>query len=218
MYLREAKIGQLVRWNAKKANSYVRTLNFDLGEEATALVGQVFGVIGVEASKAGGTALAAHIEDAFIQGISEALRHLPDSPTQEQIFQRAISRVNHAINSILDEDGLPIGPHQVTGAIISRKGADVVAAAWGHPSLLLVHPVAGTAKIYDLLLVSGEEERVPKAIAAPAARGFANLIYGSIGSKDRLLIATRELREFIEEKKLSSVLVGNDPETAWPNR
>lgn len=206
----EPRVGQLVRWHAKKSHTYVRALHFDLSDEAKALIGQVFGVISAETDQRHGDTLTAHIEDAFIHGLSDAVRNLSDASTQEQVFQRAIARVNHTIASLLDDDGLPIGPHQICGAIVSRRRDEAVAAAWGHPSLLLVRPGKGAVRIYDLLLESREEERVPHAIAAPTARGFSNLIHGGLGEQDRLVLATRELREFVDERRLTAAVTAND--------
>ncbi len=208
--LGEPRIGQLVRWHAKKSHTYVRALHFNLSDEAKSLIGQVFGVIAAETGSRHGDALTAYIEDAFIQGLSEAVRQHTDVPTQEQVFQRAIARVNHTVSGLLEDDILPIGPHQICGAIVSRRREETVAATWGHPSLLLVRPSDGSAKIYDLLLESREEERLPHAIAAPSARGFSNLIHGQLGEQDRLVLATRELREFVDERRLATAVIAND--------
>ena len=210
----ESRIAQLVRWDARKSAGYVRTLVFEMGADARALVGQVFGVLAVESSVRSGDALAAYIEDAFVQGVFEAVKKLPDSPTQERLFQGAVTRVNHTISTLLDDGGLPIGPHQVTGAIVSRKGAEVVAVAWGHPALLLVRQAAHGGRVYDLLLESGAEERSSKALSAPAVRGFSHLVCGRIAPTDKLLTATRPLREFLDDKTLIASVLGRDPDTA----
>jgi uncharacterized membrane protein len=207
----ESRVSQLVRWNAKKGRVYVRTIAMDLTGEARDLVGRVFGTLAVDGSAKNGDSLAAFIEDALTQGLSDAHRKLPKDANQEQAFQAAISKVNHMLSRLLDGDGLPISPEKVCGAVVSQKGLEIVAACWGQPSLLLFHPAAGQTMIIDLLADSESDQTY---VGRPAPRGFTNIVAGRMGKRDRLVVATRDLREVFGEEKLCAVISANEPDAA----
>lgn len=207
----ESRVSELVRWNAKKGRIYVRTISMELAGEARDRVGRIFGTLAVEGQPRTGDSLAAFVEDALSQGITDSLRRLPKDAGQEQVFQTAVAKVNHTLSRLLDGEGLPVAPEKVTGAVISQKGLEIVAACWGQPSLLLFHTAGGKTTIIDLLADS--DESTPY-VGRPASRGFANMISGRMGRNDRLVASTRDLREIFGEEKLRTIIADNDPEAA----
>lgn len=199
----ETRISHLTRRSAS-SRVFVGTVMTDLSTQARARVGNVGGVISAETSAKAGGVMVAGIEDAIVRGISDALRRLPAEAPQEAIFESAVTRTNEALRRLIDERGLPVDPAGVRGALLARKGRDMVAAVWGDPCLLLYHPTPHGVQTFDLL---GDEP-------AGQTAGFIHLISGCIGREDKLLVSTADLRPIIGEEKLRIIVAGNDPSDA----
>lgn len=209
-----ARMSQVVRWDAKKGAAFVQSLELGLDRETAERVGRVYGLLAADTKGRKGEALAAHLEDAFVRGAAEAVRKLPGDAPQDQLFEAAISRANHALNRLFGEYGLDVEPERVTSAIIAVKGHDVVAATWGKPNVLLYHPLPnGGAKAFDLVDESRAEPPSPFK-TANARRCFGSIIAGRMGKRDRLLLSTHDLRAYLGEDKLEATVVANEPDAA----
>ncbi len=207
-------MSQLVRWDAKKGATFVMALSLPLDKETADRVGRVFGIITADTKGRKGEALAAHLEDAFTRGAAEAVRKLPGDAPQDQLFEAAIARVNHAMNRLFGEYGLDVEPERVTSAIIAVRDHDVVAATWGKPTVLLYHPLpSGRAKVLDLVDDSQAEAPAPFK-TANVRRCFGSIIAGRMGKRDRLLLSSHDLRPYLGEEKLEATVVANDPAAA----
>ncbi|MBI4457442.1 hypothetical protein HY633_00575 [Candidatus Uhrbacteria bacterium] len=208
-----ARVSELVRWNVKNGRVYAKSMAVPLQGKARKTLGSVFGVIGGEFAPKVGDSLALIIEEAFRDGLEDALLNLPVAATREDIFEAAMINVNASLVEAAAQN-LPFAPDRIRAALVAQRGHEIVAAAWGDPNLLLFHPSPSNgAKIFDLLAdTRGERE---KALFDPAARrGFGSLIAGVVGRRDRLLISTADLRELLGAQKLTSVIVANEPESA----
>jgi len=193
---------------------FVQTLDLRLDRETTARIGRVYGLIAADTKGRKGEALAAHLEDAFVRGAAEAVRKLPGDAPQDQLFEAAISRSNHALNRLFGEYGLDVEADRVTSAIIAVKDHDVVAATWGKPNVLLYHPLPnGRAKAFDLVDDSKAEPAAPFK-TANARRCFGSIIAGRMGKRDRLLLCSHDLRTYLGEEKLEATIIANEPEAA----
>lgn len=207
-------MSQLVRWDAKKGATFVQSLSLPLDKETADRVGRVYGIIAADTKGRKGEALAAHLEDAFTRGAAEAVRKLPGDAPQDQLFEAAIARVNHAMNRLFGEYGLDVEPERVTSAIIAVREHDVVAATWGKPTVLLYHPLpGGRAKVFDLVDDSKAEAPAPFK-TANVRRCFGSIIAGRMGKKDRLLLSSHDLRPYLGDEKLEATVVANDPVAA----
>ncbi|MDD5251010.1 MAG: hypothetical protein PHT12_00075 [Patescibacteria group bacterium] len=204
----QAIISQLTRFHPRDKTVFVRGLAVDLSDEVRNRVGDFVGVIRAECPVKAGEALAAHIEDAVMRGLTEAIRRLPAEADQERLFEAAVSKVNDALYRLLGEDGLPVNPDRVSSILMTQAGQAVVAAAWGQPSLLLFHPRAdGRVEALDLL----EDEA---AAVTSRGFGFSHLVSGSVGRRDRLLIATDELRNAVGQEAVASAVMSLAPNEA----
>ncbi len=206
-------MSHLVRWDAKKGATFVHALRLDLDKETTERVGRAYGVIVADAKGRQGEALAAHLEDAFSRGAIEAVRKLSGDAPQDQLFEAAISRTNHALNRLFGEYGLDLEPERISAAIVAIKDHDMVATTWGSPSMLLFHPLPNdTARTFDLVDDGSTEQPPFKTINA--RRCFGSIIAGRLGKRDRLLIASQDLRMFLGDDALASAIIGHEPAEA----
>jgi hypothetical protein len=202
-------IRRLVRWNANKSTAFVRTLSFDLRNEVTGRVGQVQGLIGAELAPKLGDALVAHIEDAFENGVEEAIRKLPASASQEKVFEAAIAKVNHALSRLLSDRGLVIPTESVNGVLISQNGPTTVATVWGTPSILLIRRVAaGKTRIFDVL--DGQEN---DRGGAANRRGFTNLVSGQLTDKDLMLVSNKNVTDLLDLEAFADIVSAGSPDT-----
>jgi len=194
-------LGKLAPWKTKKIESYVRTLSLQVPREASGRLGDVQGLIGAVSNMRTGNILSANIEEAFSDGLNEAIKTLPFSANLETTFETAVGRVNMMLQRLLGDHGLPVDPADTHGVIIAQKGRDVAAAVWGRPSLILFRRgVEGGPKLFDVLDAEADET------AAQSAFGFNNLISGKISGKDRMVIANRNLLELLERRALQEIL------------
>jgi hypothetical protein len=200
-----ARIGSLAHYSAKNSRTFVRVLAIDLTDEAKGRAGTINGVLKAEMTSAVGESLAAHVEDALMRGVVEAIRRGPTNADQEAIFEASVGKVNEVLRRLLGYDGpFHCGEGLVSGLLFSQSGTDIVAAIWGRPSLLLFHPSAGRVKIFDLL----DDE------AADGSIGFSRLIAGSLGRNDVILASTEDLRNAVGAEKLSEIIAGREPAEA----
>jgi len=209
----QTSISHLLRSSLRRGEAYVRTISPDLSDKTQQRTGLVLGVIRMDASPAVGNVLVAHIEDALIRGLSEALRRLPESAGQEAVFEAAMTKVNDSLSRVIGERRLAVRLEDIDGVIMAQKGVEVVAAAWGQPTVLLFHPTKDQKiKVYDLL----EEESSKKDVTAAKAsgRGFLHLITGRVGCGDRMFICTEDLRSTLGPAELAPIIADNDPEAA----
>lgn len=200
------RISGFTRKPPRNARSCAKPLAVDLSDTAQRRVGEIFGVLKAEASDKNCEALVAHIEDALVRGVFEALRKLPRDASQEAVLESAIAKVNDALFRLLGEDGLSLGPETISGAVISQHGKELSAAIWGRPSVLLFHPTNdGRIQIYDLADDGGHA-------SDNAGRGFAQIISGTMTARDRLLVTSEDLRNPLGDETLSEAVLGGSPE------
>lgn len=213
MSLTEARMSHLVRWDAKKGATFVHALRLDFDRETADRVGRAYGIIAADANGRHGEALAAHLEDAFTRGAAEAVRKLSGDAPQDQLFEAAISRTNHALNRLFGDYGLDIDPERVSAAIVAIKDHDLVAATWGGPSMLLFHPLPNNAaRTFDLVDDGGADQAPYRT--ANARRCFGSIIAGRIGKRDRLLIASQDLRHHLGDDALTAAILDHEPSEA----
>lgn len=206
----QTRVSHFLLWKRLKGDAYVRTIAPDLSEKTQQHTGLIFGVLKADAAGHVGDALAAHIEDALVRGLSEAVRRLPASAGQEAVFESAVSRVNESLSRIINERRLAVRFDGIDGLLLSQKGVDVIAAAWGQPTLLLFHPTKDNKiKVYDLMEEDGSGSGIP-----PGRRGFLHLITGRVSCGDKLLVSTEDLRSVIGPEELAPIIADNDPEAA----
>jgi hypothetical protein len=202
------RISGFTRKPPRNAKSCAKPLAVDLSENAQKRVGDIFGVLKAEASEQNCDALIAHIEDALVRGVFEALRKLPRDASQESILESAIAKVNDALHRLLGEDGLALGPDTISGAVISQKGRELSAAIWGRPAIQLFHPTAdGRIQIFDLT-----DDDLGGAGAA--GKGFSQIVSGKMTTHDRLLLATENLRNPLGDEPLAEAVLALSPEAA----
>jgi len=195
-------LGKLAPWKTRKTESYVRTLSLKVPHEASGRLGDVQGLIGTVADAKTGNILSANIEEAFADGLDDALKTLPVTATLETTFETVMARVNLMLQRLLGERGLPIGDVDVRGAIIAQRGRDVAAAVWGKPSLILFRRgIEGGPKLFDVLQAENES-----SAAADTKAGFNNLISGKISGKDRMVVSNRDLIKLLDRHCLQEIL------------
>lgn len=206
------QIGDWVKfapWKKPRVRSYVRTLSLKVPSEAIGRLGDVQGLIGTTTDVKTGNILSANIEEAFTEGLDQALKQLPVSATFVVTFETAVTRVNTMLRRLLGERGLPIGNAEIHGTIVAQRGAEVVAAVWGKPSLILFRRSAdGGSKLIDVLGTETKTMLTPK----PGV-GFTNLISGKISGKDRLLVANQNLLDLLDKKCLQEILAAPRTDT-----
>lgn len=196
----EPRICGLVRWHARRSDSCVRAININLSSELTRRFGRIQGIFAAPISIKQADAVVAHLEDAFTRGALEAARQRPPQTPQETLFEDAIAVTNKTVGRIFGDSGLGLDPRHATGAVMSVKDGDIVFAVWGTPELLLYRfpPGDGRTKVFNLL--DGDE-------GAPKDRtGFTSVISGQLGPNDRLIAATRSVRDIIGPDKLERAL------------
>lgn len=209
----EARSAQLVRKVGKKDVTHVQTLNLELSPSTAERIGRAFGVISVETKERKGAALAAHIEDAFSRACDDAVRALPPEAQHDQVFEAAIGGVNKALVRLFGEYGLDLEPEIVTSAIVACRDADMVVAVWGRPSALLFHPANSGVRILDLVGDGAEKEPQPFR-SASTLRCYGSVIAGRIGPRDRLLVATHDLRRYADDALVAEAVLARDPVAA----
>lgn len=209
-----SRVGQLVRWHARKGQAYVRSVSIDLNEKTESRFGQIFGIFETETDSRTADALIAHIEDAMLRAVDEAVKK-DDTKTREEIFEAAIYRANHAVSRLLDDRGLPLDPRKIKSVIVAQKGYDVIMGIWGSPSALLFHPSTknGTIRIFDLLEDKRPDHEKPMHQRSNR-RGYTNVITGGIGKHDRLLVSTENPRKFMDDDRMIAAIMGSDPQNA----
>jgi hypothetical protein len=208
MFPQTRGFSKLAPWKTKKAEAYVRTLSLDVGYQASTRLGDVQGLLSTVTDARTGDILSANIEEAFAAGVEEALTKLSVNATLEQYFETSVARINLRLSRLLGENGLPIEPSAVQGAIVAQKGRDVAAAVWGRPSLLLFRQVAqGGSRFYDVLEDDGQGGNAH-------TRGFTNLITGKVSGKDRMIVANKNILELLEEHAVKEILSAPKTETA----
>lgn len=210
----QSRVGQLVRWHARKGQTYVRSVSIDLNERTESSFGQIFGIFETETDSRTADALIAHIEDAMVRAVNEAVKK-DDAKTREEIFETAIYRANHAVSRLLDDHGLPLDPRKIKSVIVAQKGYDVIMGIWGSPSALLFHPSTknGTVRIFNLLEDKRPDHEKPMHQRSNR-RGYTNVITGGIGKRDRLLVSTENPREFMGDDQMIAAIMVNDPQDA----
>lgn len=208
-------MGHIIRWNARKGESFVRMLALQLPRDIEERIGTVYGLLSADAKNRKGEALAAHVEDVFVRGATEAVRKLPADATQDQLFEGAVARVNHALGRLFGDYGLDVEPERVHAALLGIRGHDVVAAVWNKPTILLFHPLQGRAtRILDLVDESRAEKETSALRNPTNRRCFGSIIAGAMGRRDRILAATHDLRPFVGEDILEAIVVPNEPSAA----
>ncbi len=208
----QTRVSHFLRLSQRRGDAYVRTISPDLSDKTQQRTGLILGVIRADAAGPAGDTLVAHLEDSLIRGLNDNLRRLPASAGQEAVFEGAMTKVNEALSRIVSEQRLAVRLDQIDGVILAQKGVDVIAAAWGRPTLLLFHPTKDNKiKVYDLL----EEEPQPKKTGRePAGRGFMHLVTGRVNCGDKLFICTEDLRATLGPAELAPIISDNDPEAA----
>jgi hypothetical protein len=206
-------LGQLVRWSTKRSETYVQSIAVDLSRETQDRIGQVFGILASEADQRAGDALVATIEDALVRGINEGL--MQEDAASDRIFETAVARVNGALTKLIEDRNLPVDPGATRSVLVLQKGADVVIATWGDPHVLLFHVSERrpSGRVYDLLSDS-RNEGTPETRRAGARRCYANIITGVVGERDRLLLATHDLSQWIPQEELKRVVLDGSPDHA----
>jgi hypothetical protein len=210
----QTRISHYVRWSARKGDAYVRIIQPDLSEKTQQRTGLILGILKIEAGGMAGDALAAHLEDALVRGLAEAVRRLPTEATHEAIFEAAITKVNAALTRAISDKRLPITIDAFNALLLSQRGLEVAAAVWGSPSLLLFHPskAVGQIKVFDLL----EEDESSRAAerSGPSSRNFLHLITGRLTYGDKVLISSDDLRRTLGTADLAPIIADNEPEAA----
>lgn len=209
---------QIVRWDAARAGGSVRTVTVDLIGAARKRVGRVSGVLAADADPRIGDALAAHVEDAVERGVGEALRRLSERAGAAEIWEAAVASANRSLALVLGEHGLPISPDLVCAALVAQRDGAICVAVWGSPSLLLFRRRQdGTAIIADVLGAAPDATIDPgRRIDAflEERRMFGSVINGNLALNDRLLVATRDLRETLGAEALAAAVLGPDPDAS----
>lgn len=209
---------QIVRWDAARAGGSVRTVTVDLIGAARKRVGRISGVLAADADPRIGDALAAHVEDAVERGVGEALRRLSERDGAAKIWEAAVASANHSLALVLGEHGLPISPDLVCAALVAQRDGAICVAVWGSPSLLLFRRRQdGTAIIADVLGAAPDATTDPgRRIDAflEERRMFGSVITGNLAPNDRLLVATRDLRETLGAEGLAAAVLGPDPDAS----
>jgi hypothetical protein len=194
--------GVLTLWKTKKAESYVRTLSLKIPSGTVDWLGDVQGLIGTIIDTKRGDILTANIEEAFADGLDEALKKLPNSTAFETKFETVIAFINAALRRLLGENGLIIDQAEIHGAIVAQKNGEVAAAIWGKPSLILFRRTPeGGLRLIDVLAESQETQTT-----IITNSGFSHLISGQISGRDRLLVADKNLLTLLDKKCLQEIL------------
>ena len=194
-------LGNLAPWKTKKAESYVRTLSLKVPPDAVNRLGDVQGLFSTVIDRKTGDLLSANIEEAFSDGITEALRSLPVTADLDKTFEKVVGRVNLTLQRLMGEGGLMTDELKIDGTIIAQRGRDVAAAVWGRPSLVLFRRgIEGGPKLYDVLDTEDD------TAATTAGTGFTNLISGKISGKDRMIIANQNLLDLLDRASLQEIL------------
>ncbi|MFC1703027.1 hypothetical protein ACFLZO_01025, partial [Patescibacteria group bacterium] len=209
-----SRVGQLVRWHARKGQTYVRNVSIDLDEKTESRFGQIFGIFETETDSRTADALIAHIEDAMVRAVNEAMKK-DATKTREEIFEAAVYRANHAVSRLLDDRGLPLDPRKIKSVIVAQKGFDVIMGIWGSPSALLFHPSTknDTVRVFNLLEDKRPDHEKP-VHQRSNRRGYTNVITGGIGKRDRLLVSTENPREFMSDEQMIATVTPHDPQGA----
>lgn len=204
-----------MRWNTKKEQVFVQSISVDLNDETQEDFGQVFGILTSAADRRVGDALIAHIEDSLVRGLDESAGRAGGGVTIDAVFESVVGRVNRTLARLSDENFLPFDRHNTRSALVMQKEADVMIATWGDPQVLLFHvsekrPVG---RIFDLMSESQPDRSVPSRHDA-GNRGYSNIIAGTVGEKDRLLLSTHNLGEWLSQESLRSIVMEGTPEMA----
>jgi hypothetical protein len=195
----EPRICGLVRWHARKSDSCARAITVNLAPELMRRFGRVQGVFEAPMTTKQADLVVAHLEDAFTRGALEAERRRGPNTPQETLFEDAVAVTNQAVTRLFGTSGVDMDPRQATGAIMAVRGGDVIVAVWGAPELLLYRfDAEGRAKIFDLL----SDEAGP----AKGRTGFTNVISGQMSLGDRIICATRSVKDIIGPGKLDQVM------------
>jgi len=210
----QTRISHYLRWSARKNDAYVRTIQPDLSDRTQQRTGLILGILKIEAVGMAGEALAVHIEDALVRGLSEAVRRLPAEATHEAIFEAAMAKVNNSLTKVIGEKRLPISIDKFSGILLSQRGLEVAAAVWGGPSFLLFHPSKATGQIKVFNLLEEDEPAKPAGRSDLSGRGFLHLITGRLACGDKVLICTDDLRQALGTAELAPIIADNDPEAA----
>jgi hypothetical protein len=210
----QTRISHYLRWSARKSDAYVRTIQPDLSDKTQQRTGLILGILKIEAIGMAGEALAVHIEDALIRGLSEAVRRLPLEATHEAIFEATMAKVNNALTQAIGEKRLPISTDKFSGILLSQRGLDVAAAVWGGPSFLLFHPSKATGQIKVFNLLEEDEPSKSSDRSAKSGRNYLHLITGRLTCGDKVLISTDDLRQTLGTTELAPIIADNDPEAA----
>jgi len=203
-----AKISELVRWNTRKERHYVRTLSFDTTPEARRRLGEIQGFISARTSPQTGDALAANIEDAFNRGIQEALVRYPSDTRHETLFEGAVARVNNAATMLCSTRGLPVAADTVCGVLICQKEAEVTAAIWGQPSLIIFR--RGLRGGSHFINVLEDDYADPERMRERSQQGFVYIVSGRVGNRDRMLVSNQNVRTLLGDEILSDILTQED--------
>lgn len=195
----EPRICGLVRWHARKSDACARAITVSLSPELVRRFGRVQGVFMAPMTPKQADLVVAHLEDAFTRGALEAERRRGPSTPQETLFEDAIAVTNQAVTRLFGENGVNLDPRQATGALMAVRGGDLIVAVWGQPELLLYRfDTKGRAKIFDLLSDEADSPR--------GRTGFTNVISGELNLGDRLVCATRSVKDIIGPDKMDQAL------------
>lgn len=204
-----------MRWNTKKEQVFVQSISVDLTDETQEDFGQVFGILTSAADRRVGDALIAHIEDSLVRGLDESAGRAERGITIDAVFESVVGRVNRTLARLSDENFLPFDRHNTRSALVMQKEADVMIATWGDPQVLLFHvsEKRPAGRIFDLMSESQPDRSVPCRHDA-GNRGYSNIIAGTVGEKDRLLLSTHNLGEWLSQESLQSIVMEGTPEMA----
>lgn len=196
----EPRICGLVRWHAKKSDACARAINISFAPELTRRFGRIQGVFAAPIAPKLADTIIAHLEDAFTRGALEAERRRGPEAPQELLLEDAVAITNQAISRLFGEHGLPLDPRQASGLVMAVKDSDVILAVWGSPEILLYRFPAGEGRVKIFNLLTDET-------AAPKGKtGFTSVISGQLNLGDRLMCATRSVRDIIGPEKMENAM------------
>ncbi len=204
-------LSHLVRWSSKKSQTFVQSVAVDLSRETQERIGQVFGILSSETDARSGDALIATIEDALVRGINEGL--LRKDANADKIFEGAVARVNAALVKLIEDRNLPVDPATTRSILVLQKDADVTIATWGDPHVLLFHvsDKRPSGRVYDLL---SDTRADGDAATRSSSRCYSNIISGVVGDRDRLLLSTHDISQWVPPEALKQVVLSGTPDAA----
>ncbi len=204
------RICTCVRTGGKSTNNgYANAIIPELSAEATAKLGQAFGLVTAEADAKSGSALSALLEDAIARAAEEvSTKSLGE--TRDAMVEHLVAKVNSAMEPVFSERGLPIDRSTVSAIMAFVDGRTLFTVLWGYPhALLLRNPSGSDAATFDLVAEGRAGEQ------APAARDrFAEIVSGPLSNKDRVVLSSHDLLDSLSREKLLSTIGANRGDAA----